>query len=477
MKIPFPSIKNANKRGSVEDFLVHGSGAAAQFAKVLAATGCNIADQRSLNFGMTAYNTALLVWKSYQANFKPGSSSAGNLLNRVGRNDPCPCGSGQKFKKCCLAKESKPQQAINQRGMIPFGPDIIPKIWDAETHYADMFALGELFEKDSNLKRLRFSATKVESFLKDHRYDSEFLQDLDKETRGQFIDKLAIQYAKESGEGRILKKATDLMLAAAKNVKSAVELRALASGVLFAAAYEIGGDVDNPLTAFIFRMAAAKVLAPISAIRKIAERLDKKAKFCGDDDPARLQAVMEMWDDLDKKEKDAIQKVAEDIHEDILKCLSEGKFPVGLPFAATLPFWQRASQLQKNGPVEAKDEGLIKIITEFGEALTDDDYRLLLTGIDSWFDENKERQDLVADSVRMLHMLVKAKSLAQFGPQYLMESCRQKLFTFIDKEESQMIEAWKELSNSDELGQYANLLEAKGYPQIATRTRSLIPHH
>lgn len=22
-------------------------------------------------------------------------------LNRVGRNDPCPCGSGLKFKKCC----------------------------------------------------------------------------------------------------------------------------------------------------------------------------------------------------------------------------------------------------------------------------------------------------------------------------------------------------------------------------------------
>lgn len=24
---------------------------------------------------------------------------------RVGRNDPCPCGSGQKYKKCCLLKE------------------------------------------------------------------------------------------------------------------------------------------------------------------------------------------------------------------------------------------------------------------------------------------------------------------------------------------------------------------------------------
>ena len=26
-------------------------------------------------------------------------------LRRVGRNDPCPCGSGKKFKKCCLNKK------------------------------------------------------------------------------------------------------------------------------------------------------------------------------------------------------------------------------------------------------------------------------------------------------------------------------------------------------------------------------------
>lgn len=24
------------------------------------------------------------------------------MSKRVGRNDPCPCGSGIKFKKCCL---------------------------------------------------------------------------------------------------------------------------------------------------------------------------------------------------------------------------------------------------------------------------------------------------------------------------------------------------------------------------------------
>ncbi|TIM36687.1 MAG: hypothetical protein E5Y61_02825 [Mesorhizobium sp.] len=26
-----------------------------------------------------------------------------NPLRHVGRNDPCPCGSGKKAKKCCLA--------------------------------------------------------------------------------------------------------------------------------------------------------------------------------------------------------------------------------------------------------------------------------------------------------------------------------------------------------------------------------------
>ena len=27
---------------------------------------------------------------------------------RVERNDPCPCGSGKKYKKCCLNKDTQP---------------------------------------------------------------------------------------------------------------------------------------------------------------------------------------------------------------------------------------------------------------------------------------------------------------------------------------------------------------------------------
>jgi preprotein translocase subunit SecA len=33
-----------------------------------------------------------------------GSEPIRNKNRNVGRNDPCPCGSGKKFKKCCLDK-------------------------------------------------------------------------------------------------------------------------------------------------------------------------------------------------------------------------------------------------------------------------------------------------------------------------------------------------------------------------------------
>jgi hypothetical protein len=36
----------------------------------------------------------------------PAVSTIVRDYGRVGRNDPCPCGSGKKYKKCCLGKES-----------------------------------------------------------------------------------------------------------------------------------------------------------------------------------------------------------------------------------------------------------------------------------------------------------------------------------------------------------------------------------
>ncbi|MDB5050030.1 MAG: hypothetical protein JWO30_3101 [Fibrobacteres bacterium] len=44
--------------------------------------------------------------KRYLDSLRPDGSVKGNTFKKqytdVGRNDPCPCGSGKKFKKCCM---------------------------------------------------------------------------------------------------------------------------------------------------------------------------------------------------------------------------------------------------------------------------------------------------------------------------------------------------------------------------------------
>lgn len=38
---------------------------------------------------------------------------------KVGRNDPCPCGSGKKYKKCCLARdEAAARQSAQERARV-----------------------------------------------------------------------------------------------------------------------------------------------------------------------------------------------------------------------------------------------------------------------------------------------------------------------------------------------------------------------
>ena len=44
----------------------------------------------------------------------------------IGRNDPCPCGSGRKYKKCCAAKQEQLpglKPAIRMKGGVAFDPE------------------------------------------------------------------------------------------------------------------------------------------------------------------------------------------------------------------------------------------------------------------------------------------------------------------------------------------------------------------
>ena len=47
--------------------------------------------------GFLLGSTVAVFWRAQASSVEP----IRNVGHKVGRNDPCPCGSGRKFKNCC----------------------------------------------------------------------------------------------------------------------------------------------------------------------------------------------------------------------------------------------------------------------------------------------------------------------------------------------------------------------------------------
>jgi hypothetical protein len=65
---------------------------------------------------------------------------ARNPFRNIGRNDPCPCGSGKKFKKCCIGKVELPQIAAPSG---PFDIDEVDEFDDVDEQIQDYDPLAE----------------------------------------------------------------------------------------------------------------------------------------------------------------------------------------------------------------------------------------------------------------------------------------------------------------------------------------------
>ena len=74
-------------------------GIAKTFAMAAKDAGVDITNEKEMQKFMALYNMQQLVkLKRDERKTKPASKSK---KAKIGRNDPCPCGSGKKYKKCC----------------------------------------------------------------------------------------------------------------------------------------------------------------------------------------------------------------------------------------------------------------------------------------------------------------------------------------------------------------------------------------
>lgn len=65
-------------------------------------------------------------------------------MKKVKRNDPCPCGSGKKYKKCCLLKESSDHSSSrveNARGRERLSPGHFRLQWMTHSKISDKLTL------------------------------------------------------------------------------------------------------------------------------------------------------------------------------------------------------------------------------------------------------------------------------------------------------------------------------------------------
>jgi len=68
-------------------------------------------------------------------------------MKKPGRNDPCPCGSGKKYKKCCLTKAAAPVASLTWQKMRRTEGELMHILLKHADKYYGHYAIGEAWDE------------------------------------------------------------------------------------------------------------------------------------------------------------------------------------------------------------------------------------------------------------------------------------------------------------------------------------------
>ncbi len=198
---------------------------------------------------------------------------------RPGRNDPCPCGSGKKYKHCCLPYEGRESVAL-PRGRVVLGsmfiatPDVLDTLPDDHAYLAleDLAAVAREIENTGNLplaaeayRRLQAAAEAATS---------------EAAVRGRPVDLLVrgLQELLEFAERHPQQRAADGIPAALRLAEVVAEPGEAAGYRLDAAdLYEMAGDAEEAER--IYRQVIAEAPPDGWCYLRWARRLKERGEF------------------------------------------------------------------------------------------------------------------------------------------------------------------------------------------------------
>jgi len=452
----------------------------AEMFRMLRAAGCDTNNEHHLQMGMIAYNIALLAWN--RRNLSKTGIVQPAAKSRAGRNDPCPCGSGKKFKKCCLHKNRAPSADPHPHAKWALDAECLPRIWDVRAVARDCAILNEIMDRDPAFANMCFSSDKVTSFMDAIiKEDPTFLKG-EKADIEEKIDGLAARYVRESGEGKVGEGMKENVLAAIPRAQSKDEIRALATGLCFAFMQEASVGTDDArdpeasLTdtilfrrALLLGMQSAKVFSDV--INQLGEDTEEVVRKLTNNDPSMSAKIQSCVENLSPSEKDILRGSFEQTCDELWNTIRSGNFPVPLPFATQLAYFLKF--IAEAGSAGPSEEAASASLTAFCDELIEEDYVLYSRMLGRWLKDCKKPNGDAARAVRMMQGFCAIRYIKEFVPGLIVNSIKHELFVPFEASEQRFIEQSMATDcDPDLLLKYGEWLTSKGFPAMAARLRA-----
>ena len=434
--------------------------------------GYALESDAEIQLGRIAFQSALLV--STGLSTDSDQAAKGIHFVKVGRNAPCPCSSGKKFKKCCMGKENNAGNRSRKKsdGLTP-DPAVIPNISDEEEVMRDIAVLDRLFRTETGLKTVRYPREEAAEFLDEFIEANPELPE-DEFKLEQQMDKIAHRFDKNIDGGKLMGSLTDELIDAASRVQSTEEKRSLALGLFLTALYKIESKEPSPLVRMIFMLSATERIRLHASIKAGIERLGGVEVLKNrllEDDPNIEHDLEAFTAGLDPEVIDAMRDEFDRDLSDAEKYIKSGKFPVPFPYVTVLPFHLKLHRSDKRGEPDA--DWITGLVVEFLEELEPEDFRLYRQHLKEWLKSDAENDKESAPYVAFVHNMTITDKLFPLDFYLLLYQFKSKSISVLEGERDLLPHNGENPDTPEFLERYADFFEKKGYPALAERTRNL----
>lgn len=444
-------------------------------AEALKKAGYDLDDERDTLFALIAFGAAIRV---FNAAIPPPEPERGR---KVGRNDPCPCGSGRKYKKCCARAPGRPASSSGSppRAQIDLF-DLIPRFAVEEWFAEDLSTLTRLFQEDPDLKEIRFAKHRLRDFLLQAARD-EGGEDLPPE----FYHGVKLRYLLEVEPPSALGDLTEQMLKAVPRwLDDPSALRSLALGVALEVLENTVEEEDpsdtgkeNPLYTTILELTIKDLLEDeerwmewledVGGPEGVQERLAKGEPF-----PIKTFPVEIAHQFIERLQEEGPEAV-----EAMVREIREGGLPVGLPFASVLPCLVRIVLSHREG-IEPTPEQVIRFVEDTAEELGPEDAELFDLVLAEWVEEHGDEADeATLTRVGIVRsVLTSYDGFGPLGPTLVLITMRDLNFTEMEGAPPLPMEEGQSAADGitpEFLERYGDFLWEEDLPAMALRTWNL----